>query len=140
MRHSSLFSTAIYYLRRSYTTLDGYILLTTAMYYFRRLSSTFDGYILLLDLPDCDFARIQDFITISRTYGLKARLDFNINLLALIQFCFFCSSVVSSIDFNVPFWKFCFVRNTQMLKMWNFVQLALQMVHKTTSKLTVYVN
>ena len=66
-----------------------------AIYYFRRLYITFDGYILLLALPDCDFVRIQDFITISRTYGLKARLDFNINLLALIQFCFFCSSIVS---------------------------------------------
>ena len=52
-----------------------------AIYYFRRLYITFDGYILLLALPDCDFVRIQDFITISRTYGLKARLDFNINLL-----------------------------------------------------------
>ena len=99
----NLFSTAIYYLWRPYTTLDGYILLTAAIYYFRRLYTTFDGYILLLALPDCDFVRIQDFITISRLYGLKARLDFNINLLALIQFCFFCSSMVSSIDFNVPF-------------------------------------
>ena len=93
----------MYYLWRPYTTLDGYILLTAAIYYFRRLYITFDGYILLLALPDCDFVRIQDFITISRTYGLKARLDFNINLLALIQFCFFCSSMVSSINFNVPF-------------------------------------
>ena len=95
---------AIYYFRRLCTTYGGYILLSTAMYYFRRLYIiTFDGYILLLALPDCDFVRIQDFITISRTYGLKARLDFNINLLALIQFCFFCSSVVYSINFNVPF-------------------------------------
>ena len=93
----------MYNLWRPYTTLDGYILLTAAIYYFRRLYITFDGYILLLALPDCDFVRIQDFITISRTYGLKARLDFNINLLALIQFCFFCSSVVSSINFNAPF-------------------------------------
>ena len=87
-----------------------------AIYYFRRLSITF-GCILLLALPDCDFVRIQDFITISHTYGLKTRLDFNINLLALIQLCFFCSSMVSSIDFNVPFLQFCFVRDTQMLKM-----------------------
>ena len=93
----------IYYFRRLYTTYEGYIQLSTAIYYFRRLYITFDGYILLLALPDCDFVRIQDFITISRTYGLKARLDFNINLLALIQFCFFCSSMVSSINFNVPF-------------------------------------
>ena len=83
-----------------------------AIYYFRRLYITFDGYILLLALPDCDFVRIQDFITISRTYGLKAKLDFNMNLLALIQFFFFRSSVVSSINFNTPFEKFCFIRNT----------------------------
>ena len=94
---------AIYYFRRLYTTYGGYILLSAAIYYFRRLCITFDGYILLLALPDCDFIKIQYFITISRSYGLKARLDFNINLLALIQFCLFCSSMVSSIDFNIPF-------------------------------------
>ena len=94
---------AIYYFRRLYTTYGGYILLSTAIYNFRQLYITFDGYILLLALPDCDFARVQDFITISHTYRLKARLDFNINLLALMQFCFFCSSMVSSINFNVPF-------------------------------------
>ena len=91
------------YLWRPYTTLDSYIVLTAVIYYFRRLYITFDRYILILALPACDFVRIQDFITISRTYGLKARLDFNINLLALIQFCFFCSSMVSSINFNAPF-------------------------------------
>ena len=96
------FATVICF-RQLHTIYGGHILLQTAIYYFRRLSITFDGYILLLALPDCDFVRIQDFITISRLYGLKARLDFNINLLALIQFCFFCSSMVSSIDFNVPF-------------------------------------
>ena len=74
---------AIYYFRQLYTTYGGYILLSTAIYYFRRLYITFEGYILLLALSDCDFLRIQDFITISHTYGLKARLDFNINLLAL---------------------------------------------------------
>ena len=94
---------AIYYFRRLYTTYGGNMLLPTAIYYFQRLYTTFDGYILLLALPDRDFVRIQDFITISRTYGLKIRLDFNINLLAVIQFCFFCSSVVTSINFNVPF-------------------------------------
>ena len=98
-----LFMAAIYYFRRLYTTYGGFILLSAAIYYSRRLYITFDGYILLLALPDCDFVRIQDFITISRTYGLKIRLDFNINLLAVIQFCFFCSSVVTSINFNVPF-------------------------------------
>ena len=49
---------AIYYFRRLYTTYGG-------IYYFRRLYITFDGYILLLALPDCDFVRVQDFITIS---------------------------------------------------------------------------
>ena len=93
---------AIYYFRWPYTTY-GFTLLSAAIYYFWRLYITFDGYILLLALPDCDFVRIQDFITISCTYGLKARLDFNINLLGLIQFCFFSSSMVSSINFNAPF-------------------------------------
>ena len=94
---------AIYYFRRLYTTYGGYILLSAALYYFRRLCITFDGYILLLALPDSDFIKIQYFITISRSYGLKARLDFNINLLALIQFCFLSSSMVSSTNFNAPF-------------------------------------
>ena len=89
-----LFMAAIYYFRRLYTTYGGYILLSVAAYYFRRIYVTFDGYMLLLALPDCDFVRIQYFITISRTYGLQARLDFNINLLALIQFFFFCSSML----------------------------------------------
>ena len=74
--------TAIYYLWQPNTTLDGYILLKTDIYYFRRLYTTFDGYILHLALPDYDFVRIQDFLAISRTYGLKSRLEFNINLLA----------------------------------------------------------
>ena len=85
---------AIHYFRRLYATYGGYILLSAAVYYFPRLYITFDGYILLLALPDCDFVRIQDFITISCTYGLKAKLDFNINLLALIQFFFLTVSVV----------------------------------------------
>ena len=91
---------AIYCFRWLYTTYGGYILLSEAVYYFQRLYITFHGYILLLALRDCDFVRIQDFIAISRTYGLKAKVDFNINLLALIQFC---SSMVSSINFNAPF-------------------------------------
>ena len=86
---------AIYHFRRLYTTYRGYILLWAALCYFGRLYITFDGYILLLALPDCDFVRIQDFPAISRICGLKTRLEFNINLLALIQFCFFCSSVVN---------------------------------------------
>ena len=95
--------TVIYYFGRLYTTYGGYMLLSAAIYYFRRLYITFGGYILHLALPDCDFVRIQDFIAIYRTYGLNARLDFNINLLGLIQFWFFYSSMVSSINFNAPF-------------------------------------
>ena len=75
----------------------------SVIYYFRRLYITFDVYILLLALPDCDIVRTQDFLEIFHTYGLKDRLEFNINLLALIQFCFFRSSMVSSINVNVPF-------------------------------------
>ena len=80
---------AICNFRRLHTSYGGYILLSTTIYYFQRLYIMFDGYILLLASPDCDLVRIPDFITISDTYGLKARLDFNMNLLALIQFCFF---------------------------------------------------
>ena len=98
-----LLQTATYCLQRPHITLDGYILLTAAIYYFRRLYITFDGYILLSALPDCDFVRIQDFLAIFCICRLKASLEFNINLLALIQFCFFCSSMVFSINFNVPF-------------------------------------
>ena len=120
-----LLYTGIYYLRLPYTTLGGYILVTAPIYYFRQLYITFGGYILLLALPDCDFVRTQNFLAISCTYGLKARLECNINLLASVQFCFFCSSMVSSINVNVLFWKLCFIRNTQVLKMWRFLQLVL---------------
>ena len=58
---------SVYYFRWVYTTYGAYILLSTAIYYFRRLYIAFDGYTLLLS--DSDFVRIQDFITISRTYG-----------------------------------------------------------------------
>ena len=60
------------------------MLLSTAIYNFRRLYTTFNGYILLLALPDSDFVRIQDFLAIFRTYGLRPRLEFSINLLALL--------------------------------------------------------
>ena len=79
------------------------MLLSAALYYFQRLYSTSNGYILLLALPDSDFVRIQDFLAIYRTYELKSRLEFSINLLAIVQFCFFYSSMVSSIIFSVPF-------------------------------------
>ena len=115
--------TAIYYFRRPYTTFDGYILLLTAIYHIRRLYITFDGYILLLALRYCDFARIQVFPAISFLCGLNTRLEFNINLSALIHFSFFCNSAVSPVNFNLPFWKRCFIRNSQMLKMRNFQAL-----------------
>ena len=79
------------------------MLLSAALYYFQRLYSTSNGDILLLALPDSDFVRIQDFLAIYRTYELKSRLEFSINLLAIVQFCFFYSSMVSSIIFSVPF-------------------------------------
>ena len=69
---------AMCYLQCLYATFDGYILLSTAMYYFRH------GYILLLALPDFDFVRIQGFPAIKGVCGLKARLEFNTDLLALI--------------------------------------------------------
>ena len=80
------------------------MLLLTAKYYIRRLYITFDVYILLLALPYCDFVRIQVFPAISFICGLNTRLEFNSNLLALIQFFFFfCSSVVSHVNFNLSF-------------------------------------
>ena len=118
-----LLSTVIYYFWRPYTTSDGYILLLMAIYHIWRLCITFDGYILLLALRYCNFARIQVFLAISFLCGLNTRLEFNINLLALIQFNFFCNSMVSPVNFNLPFSKRCFIRNTQMLKMWNFQDL-----------------
>ena len=84
-------------------TVFGYKHFLTNINYFRQLYVTFDGYILILALPDWDFVKIQDFLAISRICGLKARLEFNINLLALIQFCLFCSSLVSSINSIYPF-------------------------------------
>ena len=111
-----LHSTSIYYFCWPYTTFDGYILFLTARYYFRRLCTTFTIKLL-------GFCKIQIFATISFICLLNSRLEFNINLLALIQFCFFCSSMVSSLNFNLPFWKSCFIRNTQMLKTLNFQAL-----------------
>ena len=118
-----LLSKAMYYFWRSYTTFAGYILLLTAIYYIRRLYITFDGYILLLALRYCDLPRIQIFPAISFLCELNTRLEFDINLLALIQFSFFCNLMVSPVNFSLPSWKRCFIRNTQMLKMWNFQTL-----------------
>ena len=118
-----LLSTAIYYFWQPCTIFDGYILLLTAIYHIRRLYIIFDGYILLLALRYGDFARIQIFPAISFLCELNTRLEFNINLLAWTQFSFFCNSMVSPVNFSSPFWKRCFIRNTQMLKMWNFQTL-----------------
>ena len=65
----------------------GYILLLTDLHQFRPPYITIDGYMLFSALPDCDFVRIQDFPVVTHVFKLKARLEFNINLLALIQFC-----------------------------------------------------
>ena len=79
------------------------MLLSAATYYFRQQYTNFNGYILLLALPDSDFLRIQEFLPIYRTYELKTRMELSINLLAIIEFCFFCSPMVSSMIFSVPF-------------------------------------
>ena len=98
-----LLSTAIYYFWRPYTTFDAYILFLAAIYHIRRLYITFDGYILPLALRYCNFARIQVFPAVSFLCGLNTWLEFNINLLALTQFSFFCNSMVSPVNFNLPF-------------------------------------
>ena len=69
------FFTAVYF-QLLHTTFINHILLAPAIYYLRR-------YILLLVLPDCDFARIQDFPAISRICGLKAKLDLFENAILL---------------------------------------------------------
>ena len=69
-------------------TVFGYKHFLTAINYFGRFYTTFEGYILLLTVT-------YYFPAISRVYELKTRLEFNINLLALIQFCFFCSPMVN---------------------------------------------
>ena len=123
-----LLSAAIYYFRCPYATSVDLILLSTAIYHFWRLYTTFEDYILLSTV----IYYFQLYVTV--TYctvfpaicflcGLNTRLEFNINLLALIQFSFFCNSMVSPVKFNLLFWKRCFIRNTQMLKMWNFQAL-----------------
>ena len=117
------FLITISYFWRLYTTFGGHILLLTPICQICWPYITFDGYILLLALRYCNFARIQVFLAISFLCGLNTRLEFNINLLALIQFNFFCNSMVSPVNFNLPFSKRCFIRNTQMLKMWNFQDL-----------------
>ena len=110
------FLITINYFWRLYTTLGGHILLSTAIYSFRRLYIPFDGNVLLLALSYCNFVRFQVFPAICFLCGLNTRLEFNINLSALIQFSFFCNSMASLVNFNLPFCKRCFIKNTQMLK------------------------
>ena len=98
---------------------DCYILLS-----IRWLCTTSNGYILLLASVNCDFVRNQEFPAIPRICGLKASFEFNINLLTLIRFWFFRSLMITSINFDWSFWKCCFIKNTQMLKMWNLLLLA----------------
>ena len=118
------------------TFFDRYKLLSTAMYYFRQTYTDFDGYILLwLLYTTLNFTWLWFCKNPGHTYNfphlwIKARFEFNITLLALIQFCFFCSSIVSSINFNSPFWKCCFVKNTKMLKILSFLHLTLQTICK----------
>ena len=95
---------AIYYFRRLYTTYGGNLLLSTAIYYNTILILV--QYILVVKyiivytilLSTAMISRIQDFLAISCTYGLKARPEFNINLLALIHFLLF-------LQFNGFFYK-----------------------------------
>ena len=117
------FLTTINYFWRLCTTFSGHILLSTTIYHVRRLCITFGGYIPLLAFRYYHFPRIQAFPAISFLCGLNTRLDFNIDLLSLIQFSFFCNSIVSLVNFNLPFWKRCFIKNIQMIKMWNFQAL-----------------
>ena len=81
---------AIYYFRRLYTTYGGNLLLSTAIYYNTILILVVK-YIIVYTilLSTAMISRIQDFLAISCTYGLKARPEFNINLLALIHFLLF---------------------------------------------------
>ena len=117
-----------------------YILILTAIYYFRPLYITFNGYILLLASLDCDFVRIQDCSAISSACGLKTRLEFSINLLALIHFCFYCCSMVSSINFNYPFENAVLL---EILKCWKYKSLftlRYKWFTMKTSKGTIYIN
>ena len=129
-----------YYFRQLYTVYGGYVLLSTVIDYFRRLYITFSGYILLLALPDCNFVRTQDFLAISRTYGWKGRLKFSINLLALIPFCFFCSTMVSSINVNVPFENSVLLETLTCWKCQIFFTLCNKWFARQTCKPTVYIN
>ena len=122
---------AIYYFRGLYTTFDGYIPHSTAIYYFRRLCTTFS--FTLLWFRKNPYLSCNSFLC-----GLYTRLEFNINWLALIQFSFFCNSMISPVNFNLPFWKRCSIRNTQMLKMWNFDILLLALRYCDFARIHIF--
>ena len=89
-----------------YTIFYGYTLLSTGIYYFRQVYTIFNGYILLSTLFTwLWFCKNQILSCKPRICGLKPRLEFNIILLTLLQLHFFCSSIVSYINFNSPIWK-----------------------------------
>ena len=108
--HYQVFSMALYYFRWLYTTFDGFILLPMAIYYFRR-------YTLLLALRDCDFVRTQN--SPRYFWWLKGRIEVNIDLLTLILYRIFCTSMFFSKHFNSFAWKCCLIEN--------FLYLALEL-------------
>ena len=125
---------AIYYFGRLYATYGGNILLSAAVYYFRPLYIIFDGYILLLALPDYRFVRIQDFIAISHTYGLKPRLDFNIN---------FAFSVVQRFLLLISMHPFKYSVLLEIPKCWNcetLFTLRYEWFARQASKPAIYIN
>ena len=112
------------------TAFGGYILFLTVIYYFWRLDITFDVIYYFQLYFNVSLQESKTSLQFPTFVDLKPWFEVNINLLALIQFCFFCSSMVSTINLNLSFWKCRFTRNTQMLKMVNFLNLALKMVCK----------
>ena len=122
--HYKLLSTVTYYLRLLHTIFDVYILLSTAICYFRPLHTTFSF----------------TWLWFLRICGLKARLEFSIYLLALIQFWFFCSSIVSSVNFNYPYENAALLELLRCWKCEPFFTLHYKCYAKETSKPTIYVN
>ena len=134
------FLTTINYFWRPYTTWGSHILLQMAICYFWRLYTSFNGYILLVALPDSDLVRIQNLLAIYRTYELKTRLKFSINLLPIIQFCFFCSSMISSIISVYPFENAVLLEILKCWKCETFFSLRYKWLARQTSKPTIYIN
>ena len=99
-------STATYNFQQPYTTFDGYILLSMGIYYFRRVYTIFNYFHFQLYTSFDTVHYFQLYLTVilqeSNTFLQVPRLEFNIILLTLIQLYFFCSSMVSFINFNSP--------------------------------------